>query len=108
MPKIRFTADPKSSSEAVRTHGYKRGVVVDLPESSCWHWINRNCAVFVQDEPVAVTEAPPPPANATSFDPTTAPLDEVRDYLRQHNVTPGPRVSEAKMRETALEILTRA
>lgn len=111
MPTIRFTSDPKTSSAAVREHGWKAGSIAELSVESCERWIRRNVAEYYTPPPAPVAVATPLAPAATTgqpFDPATAPLETVRAYLGQHNVRSGPSTSEKKLRDTAAELMARA
>lgn len=115
MPTIIFTDDPKATSEAVRANGWRKGSVADLSVDSCERWIRRGCAKYHQPEarpagavaPAAEMYGEPDEGGTLPFDPSKASIEVVREFLAQHNVRPGPRVSEAKLRETVREILAR-
>ncbi len=114
MPTIVFIADPKLPTDLAHL-GYKKGQTHELSVDQCERWVRRGVARYVSEAP-APTAAPAvvknvaetKPAEPGAFDPATADIDVVRTYLREHNVHPGPRASEATLRRTAQEVAERS
>lgn len=122
MPRITFTATPKLPRDMAHL-AYKQGDVVDLPTDGCERWIRRGVAVYSAPAGLApavvATEfhSPPLPHHpqpvvvaeedsiAPAFDPTTSPIDVVRQFLSGHGRTPRGNAGEARLREIAADIV---
>ncbi|MFC5353550.1 hypothetical protein [Azospirillum himalayense] len=92
---------------------FEAGQTYELPRASVDRWVIRGVATEVAP-PVSdpVSDLPPEGTAGASvsdeFDPLTADEAALRAYLSAHGATPHHRTGEAKLREMALEIATRA
>jgi len=127
MPFITFTATPKLPRDMAHL-AYKKGDVIELSGDSCERWIRRGVAEYTTkpEAPVApvvveraevpvLPHAPEPVFVALSdelhtlepapFDPQTASVDDLREFLALHGKTPRFNTGEARLREMATDIL---
>lgn len=96
---------------------YMAGETAGFADAQAKALIARGVALAVGGSaPVAAVIAPaqivtkPMPASApdsAEFDPTNSPIADVRACLKSHGASFGPRTSEDKLREMALELLTK-
>lgn len=122
MPRIQFTVDPKLPRDWLHLP-FVKGYVADLSDDQAQRWVNRGVAVYVGGEPAPVpvvvidqrTDKVVPveiidavePVDTTGFDPHTANEDTLRAYLFANGVRPHHKAGEAKLREMALDIVTK-
>jgi hypothetical protein len=110
MPRIVFTEDPKLPAD-LKHLGFKKGTEVELPIDQCERWIRRLVAVYVKKTaPIEAGKVASPSlttgesAVVVAFDPQTAPIEDVRQFLTNHGRRPHPSTSEARLREMAAAI----
>lgn len=126
MPFIKFTARPILPRDMAHL-AYKKGDVIELPGDSCERWIRRGVAEYttkpeapaapVVVERAAVPVLPHTPEVSPSFellteteqpapfDPQTASVDDLREFLALHGKTPRFNTGAARLREMAADIL---